>query len=86
MVHTLLVYSRKKRTVELMVSSHQWFLSAELLLDLHPCQPLPNFATVVVSVVKGQAEKHLAPFGYADKLAGKHCWLICCEKKKHCSG
>jgi hypothetical protein len=23
----------------------------------------------------------LAPFGCADKPAGKHCWLICCERK-----
>jgi hypothetical protein len=23
----------------------------------------------------------LAPFGYADKPAEKHCWLICCERK-----
>jgi hypothetical protein len=23
----------------------------------------------------------LAPFGCADKLAEKHCWLICCERK-----
>jgi hypothetical protein len=22
-----------------------------------------------------------APFGYADKPAEKHCWLICCERK-----
>jgi hypothetical protein len=22
-----------------------------------------------------------APFGWADKPAEKHCWLICCEKK-----
>jgi hypothetical protein len=22
-----------------------------------------------------------APFGYTDKLAEKHCWLICCERK-----
>jgi hypothetical protein len=23
----------------------------------------------------------LAPFGWADKPAEKHCWLICCERK-----
>jgi hypothetical protein len=23
----------------------------------------------------------LAPFGWADKTAEKHCWLICCERK-----
>jgi hypothetical protein len=22
-----------------------------------------------------------APFGWADKPAEKHCWLICCERK-----
>jgi hypothetical protein len=23
----------------------------------------------------------IAPFGCAEKLAEKYCWLICCEKK-----
>jgi hypothetical protein len=23
----------------------------------------------------------MAPFGWADKLAEKHCWLIYCERK-----
>jgi hypothetical protein len=23
----------------------------------------------------------MAPFGWADKPAEKHCWLICCERK-----
>jgi hypothetical protein len=26
--------------------------------------------------------KNFGPFGCADKPAEKHCWLICCEKKK----
>jgi hypothetical protein len=25
--------------------------------------------------------KTKAPFGWADKPAEKHCWLICCERK-----
>jgi hypothetical protein len=25
--------------------------------------------------------KTLASFGCTDKLAEKHCWLICCERK-----
>jgi hypothetical protein len=24
---------------------------------------------------------HIGPFGWADKPAEKHCWLICCERK-----
>jgi hypothetical protein len=23
----------------------------------------------------------MAPFGWADKPAEKHCWLICCKRK-----
>jgi hypothetical protein len=26
-------------------------------------------------------EEKMAPFGWADKPAEKHCWLICCERK-----
>jgi hypothetical protein len=26
-------------------------------------------------------EEILAPFGWVDKPAEKHCWLICCERK-----
>jgi hypothetical protein len=26
-------------------------------------------------------ETAMAPFGWADKPAEKHCWLICCERK-----
>jgi hypothetical protein len=24
---------------------------------------------------------NIGPFGWADKSAEKHCWLICCERK-----
>jgi hypothetical protein len=24
----------------------------------------------------------MAPFGWTDKPPEKHCWLICCERKK----
>jgi hypothetical protein len=30
---------------------------------------------------KSNEASEIGPFGYADKPAEKHCWLICCERK-----
>jgi hypothetical protein len=42
-----------------------------------------NLDDVQLLALGGRVENFeaLAPFGYADKPAEKHCWLICCERK-----